>query len=167
MHKVFLGIGGNVGNKQKNFNEALILVEKHLGEIVKTSSIYETPPWGFHADENFWNQAILIKTDLSAHILISEIHKIEMHFGRQREADGHYSSREMDIDILYFDEEHIENESLTVPHPRIAQRKFVLVPLVEIDPDFVHPLLHQSNFQLLENCKDGSVIKRVENTNSQ
>lgn len=162
MHKVFLGIGGNVGNKQKNLTETLILIENHLGEVVKASSIYETPPWGFHADENFWNQVVLIKTDLSAHVLISEIHKIEQHFGRQRKADSRYSSREMDIDILYFDEEHIDDGVLTVPHPRIPQRKFVLVPLVEIAPDFVHPLLQQNNFQLLESCKDESVIKRVE-----
>lgn len=165
MHKVFLGIGGNVGNKQKNFNEALILIEKHLGKVLKISSIYETPPWGFKAEENFWNEVIMIETDRSAHNLISEIHIVEQHFGRQREADSRYSSREMDIDILYFDEEHIENAQLTVPHPRIAQRKFVLVPLVEIAPDFVHPLLHQSNFQLLEHCKDESMIKRVKKTN--
>ncbi len=161
MHKVFLGIGGNVGNKQKNFNEALVLIEKCLGDLLKISSIYETPPWGFKADENFWNQVILIKTDLEANNLISEINKIEQHFGRQRKAGG-YSSRELDIDILYFDEELIQDELLTIPHPRIAQRKFVLVPLVEIAPDFVHPLLQQSNFQLLENCKDDSVIKHVQ-----
>lgn len=161
MHKVFLGIGGNVGNKQKNFYEVLVLIEKHLGGALKISSIYETPPWGFKASENFWNQVILIRTALSAQILISEIHKIEQHFGRQRKT-GCYSSREMDIDILYFDEELIQNESLTVPHPRIAQRKFVLVPLVEIAPDFVHPLFQQSNFQLLESCNDESMIKRLE-----
>lgn len=161
MHMVFLGIGGNIGNKQKNFGEVCRIIENNLGKIEMKSSVYETPPWGFKADENFWNQVICIETLLSPQELLAEIRNIEEHFGRERKTD-HYSSREMDIDILYYDDDFVENESLVIPHPRIEQRKFVLVPLVEIAPDFKHPLLRLTSIEMLENCKDGSVIKKVD-----
>lgn len=161
MHKVFLGIGGNIGNKQKNFQEVYGMIENNLGKIEKKSSVYETPPWGFKAEENFWNQVIYIETQLSPGDLLAEIRNIEEYFGRERKKEN-YSSREMDIDILYYDDDFIENEALVIPHPRIGQRKFVLVPLVEIAPDFKHPLLRLTSIEMLENCKDSSVIKIVD-----
>jgi 2-amino-4-hydroxy-6-hydroxymethyldihydropteridine diphosphokinase len=161
MHKVFLGIGGNIGNKADNFNNVYTFIKKELGEIVKSSSVYETPPWGFTADENFWNQVLIIETELSPNELLQKITEIEANFIREREV-GKYNSREMDIDILYFDDLFIETENLIIPHPRIQQRKFVLVPLNEIAPDFKHPLLRLTSFQMLENCKDSSVILKME-----
>jgi 2-amino-4-hydroxy-6-hydroxymethyldihydropteridine diphosphokinase len=161
MHKVFLGIGGNIGNKADNFNKVYTFIKNELGEITKTSSVYESPPWGFTADENFWNQVLVIGTKLSPAELLQKITEIENQFGREREI-GKYNSREMDIDILYYDEINLETESLVIPHPRIQQRKFVLVPLNEIAPDFKHPLLRLTSFQMLENCKDGSVILKME-----
>lgn len=160
MYKVFLGIGGNIGNKQQNFQKVLIRVSIRIGNILKKSSIYETPPWGFHSENNFWNQVILVKTELTAEQLLPAIHKIENEFGRVR-SKNQYSNREMDIDILFFENEIIENETLIVPHPRIHLRKFVLIPLVEIEPDFKHPLLRLTNLQLLENCKDQSLVKKI------
>lgn len=165
MHKVFLGIGGNIGNKQKNFKEVCGMIENNLGKIEIKSSVYETPPWGFKAEEDFWNQVICIETQLSPLDLLAEIQSIEEQFGRVHSTD-HYSSREMDIDILYYDDDFVENEWLVIPHPRIAQRKFVLVPLVEIAPDFKHPLLRLTSIEMLENCKDGSVIKKVDEMKS-
>jgi 2-amino-4-hydroxy-6-hydroxymethyldihydropteridine diphosphokinase len=161
MHKIFLGIGGNIGNKQVNFNKVYTFIKNELGEIVKRSSVYETPPWGFSANENFWNQVLIIETRFSPTDVLQKITEIENTFGRERET-GKYNSREMDIDILYFDELIIETEKLVIPHPRIQYRKFVLVPLNEIAYDFKHPLLRLTSFQMLEKCKDESVILKLE-----
>ena len=161
MQKVFLGIGGNIGNKQANFEKVYTMVEKELGEIILSSSVYETPPWGFQADENFWNQVLIIKTEKSSENLLEKIHEIENLFGRKRRV-GTYTSREMDIDILYVDDLYIETETLIIPHPKIHQRMFVLVPLNEIAPEFRHPLLRLTSFEMLENCKDESIVKKVE-----
>jgi 2-amino-4-hydroxy-6-hydroxymethyldihydropteridine diphosphokinase len=161
MHQVFLGIGGNTGNKRLNFDKVYVLIEEELGAILKQSSVYETPPWGFHAEENFWNQVLLIKTELNPEELIFEIKNIEQIFGRKRNSSK-YTSREMDIDILYFDQLVMETEKLIIPHPHIPQRLFVLVPLAETAPDFIHPELKMTNMQLLENCSDESEIKTIE-----
>jgi 2-amino-4-hydroxy-6-hydroxymethyldihydropteridine diphosphokinase len=161
MSKVFLGIGGNIGNKQANFNKVYNLIERKLGQISAKSSVYESPPWGFHAENNFWNQILIIKTGLTPEELLSKIYEIESSFGRKRKSK-HYASREMDIDILYYDDIFMETETLVIPHPHMHQRLFVLVPLVEIAPDFKHPILRFTSLQMLENCKDKSVIKKVE-----
>ena len=160
MYKVFLGIGGNIGNKQLNFIKVAHLIKDRLGEIIKTSSIYETPPWGFVSEDHFWNKVLLIETKLEPEKLLEEIHAIESEFGRNRDF-GKYVSREMDIDILYFNDIYAETENLIIPHPRLQNRKFVLVPLTEIAPDFKHPLFRLTNLQLLENCKDESMIIKI------
>jgi len=160
MHQVFLGIGGNTGNKHDNFDKVYTFIKNELGEIIKRSSVYETPPWGFDAKENFWNQVLVIETGFSPEELLQKLTNIENCFGRERGTAG-YTSRKMDIDILYFDELVIETEKLTIPHPQIANRLFVLVPLAEIAPEFVHPLLKTTSLQLLENCPDKSEIKKT------
>lgn len=157
---VFLGIGGNIGNKQENFLKVFHLIENKTGKIVTQSSVYETPPWGFHSDHVFWNQVFEVDTRLTPEKLLEKIYEIEKEFKRER-GESQYSNREMDIDILYFDDEIIETDKLIIPHPKIQLRKFVLVPLVEIAPDFRHPLIRLTNFELLNNCKDGSVIKKL------
>jgi len=161
---VFLGIGGNIGNKADNFNKVYTFIKNELGEIVISSSVYETPPWGFSADDNFWNQVLIVETELSPTEVLQKINKIENRFGREREP-GKYNSREMDIDILYYDDIFVETENLIIPHPRIQHRKFVLVPLNEIATDFKHPLLRLTSFQMLENCRDESVILKLEDFN--
>ena len=160
MYKVFLGIGGNIGDKQLNFIKVAHLVKARLGKIIKVSSIYETPPWCFVSEDHFWNQVLLIETEMNPEKLLEEIHEIEAEFGRKRSI-GKYVSREMDIDILYFDDLYTETKEMIIPHPRIQNRKFVLVPLVEIAPEFKHPLFRLTNLQLLENCKDESVIIKI------
>ncbi|WP_340113737.1 2-amino-4-hydroxy-6-hydroxymethyldihydropteridine diphosphokinase [Maribellus mangrovi] len=161
MHKVFLGIGGNIGDKHHNFMLADQLIEKKLGKISKKSSIYETPPWGFHSENLFWNRVICIDTQLEAEELLWRIKEIEDSFTRKSSIER-YTDREMDVDILYFDEDFYESKNLIIPHPRIHERKFVLVPLAEIAPVFKHPLLRMTSLTLLENCKDKSIIRKVD-----
>ena len=147
-------------NAALNFKKVLVLVEKELGQIIQSSSIYETPAWGFHSDDVFWNQILVLETILEAEEMLWRIHKIEEEFDRNRGTER-YSSRQMDIDILYFNEDYFETKSLIIPHPRIQERKFVLVPLVEIAPDFKHPLFRLTNFKMLDNCRDKSLIKKI------
>ena len=161
MHKVFLGLGGNMGDKPKNFLRVRTLISERLGKIQLASSIYETPPWGFHSEHLFWNQVICIETKLEAEELLWRIKEIEEIFGIKAD-DERYTDREMDIDILYFDEDYFEERDLIVPHPKIHERKFVLVPLVEIAPGFKHPLRRMTNLTMLENCRDHSIIRKVE-----
>ncbi len=161
MHQVFLGIGGNTGNKRDNFDKVYTFIKNELGEIMIQSSVYETPPWGFDAKEYFWNQVLLIETHFPPVELLQKIAEIENRFGRRR-VSGKYTSRKMDIDILFFDELIIETENLTIPHLQIQNRLFVLVPLAEIAPEFVHPKLRITSLQMLKNCTDSSVIKKIE-----
>jgi len=160
MHKVYLGIGGNIGNKEKNFEEVYQIIDNEIGKIIRSSSVYETPPWGFQAEESFWNSIIEISTSLEDLELLWKIQEVEDRFGRKRGKEQ-YTSREMDIDILYFDDIYIETKTFIIPHPRIHQRKFVLVPLAEIAPELKHPLLRLTSLEMLENCKDASMIKKV------
>lgn len=160
MNKVFLGLGGNIGDKHKNFIHVHELIELKLGKIIQKSSIYETPPWGFQSEEIFWNQVLVIETKLEAEELLWRIKEIEAEFGRKRGKER-YSSREMDIDILYFNDDFMESIDLIIPHPRIHERRFVLVPLVEIAPEMKHPLRRLTSIEMLENCLDKSVIKKI------
>lgn len=160
MHQVFLGIGGNIGNKYDNFNKALFLIENELGTIQEKSSVYETPPWGFQAEQNFWNMVAQIESEFSPDELLKRIKRMEQEFGR-KDSGTNYASREMDIDILYFDDLVVENERLKIPHLHIPERLFVLVPLAEIAPQMRHPVLQKTNWELLESCQDKSEIKKV------
>lgn len=160
MHEVYLGIGGNIGNKKYNFYKAKVLIQKKLGKVTGSSSIYETPPWGFTSNDNFWNMVIKIETSLMPEKLIAEIMQIEDSYNRKR-IEGIYTSREMDIDILYYDYKIINTPILKVPHPRLHDRLFVLTPLCEIAPGYKHPVLNMTNCKLLENCKDKSDIKKL------
>ncbi|NOY95280.1 MAG: 2-amino-4-hydroxy-6-hydroxymethyldihydropteridine diphosphokinase [Chlorobi bacterium] len=159
MHSVFVGIGGNIGDKPLVFRQARGLIDEIMGNIILSSSIYESPPWGFESEDTFWNQVLKIVTNLSPAELLGGINRIEGIFGRKRTSTG-YSSRQMDIDILYFDDLILETEELTIPHPLLHKRMFVLAPLCEIAPDFIHPVLRLTSKEMKGNCTDKSVVSR-------
>jgi 2-amino-4-hydroxy-6-hydroxymethyldihydropteridine diphosphokinase len=159
MKNVFLGIGTNLGKREGNLEEAVKRVEENIGPVLKVSSIYETEPWGFKAEDQFLNMVIMVKTDLSPSDLLEQILNIESFLGRIRGTER-YSSRVIDIDILLFDNVIVDDQNLKIPHPLLHERRFVLVPLCEIAPRLIHPVLKKSVTKLLELCEDKSrVIK--------
>lgn len=128
-------------------------IEERLGSIVRASSIYETEPWGFISENSFLNQVIEISTDENPEQLLDNILKLEKELGRERHGSG-YSSRTIDIDILFYNDRIIRKKNLTIPHPRIQERMFTLAPLKELDEDMVHPGSHKTIGELYRECKD-------------
>ncbi len=149
---VFLLLGGNLGDRVSNLRHCNTLIEELLGPIVENSSIYETEPWGKSDQPSFLNQALQIETSLPPMELLSACLTIEKKMGRSR--DEKWGARVIDIDIIYFDGQILNSIDLILPHPRMAERKFVLTPLAEINPSFVHPVLLKTNEELLKECKD-------------
>jgi len=153
MNNIFLGLGSDTGNRTENLAKARSLIGEYFGKIVMASSIYETEPWGFESDTKFLNQVIEIESGLSSPELLDEIIRVETLMGRKRSIRG-YESRVIDIDILFYGDKIINDKSLSIPHPHLHERKFVLVPLDEIAPGFIHPVLNKSVRELLEICRD-------------
>jgi len=161
MIKLYLLLGGNLGNKQQVFAEARTQLEKHIGPISAQSAIYETEPWGFESEDLFWNQALELNTALSPDEVLTQTQMIELELGRIRK-EKQYDSRIIDIDILFFGNQIIKFSNLTVPHPRIQERKFALVPLCEIAADLIHPVFQKSIRELLDECPDQLKVNRIE-----
>ena len=168
---VVLLIGGNQGDRVKNMVRALSYIGYRIGTVSLLSSLYETEPWGFEAEQNFLNQAVVVDTDMTAHEVLEEALRIEKELGRVREGglvgsrsgterSTMYSSRPMDIDLIFFNSEIVETADLQLPHPRMHLRRFVLVPLEEIMPDFQHPKFRKTIHQLLEECEDEGEVKK-------
>jgi len=155
--KAFLLIGGNLGDRLQNLEQAGQQIAKNCGDVVKQSSIYETAAWGKTDQPDFLNQVLEIETTLDARKLMSKIMEIEKLMGRER--NQKYDPRTIDIDILFFNEEVIDESFLKIPHPELQNRRFVLIPLAEIAPQFYHPVLKKNIFQLLKECKDPLEVK--------
>lgn len=153
MNTVYLLFGSNIIPRLDYLCRAERAVNNSIGNIIRMSSIYESEPWGFHADQSFLNRIVVVETKLSPAEVLKNILSIENQMGRKRKFSS-YSSRQIDIDILYFDKQIIQEEDLIIPHPGIAQRRFVLVPLAEIAPNLTHPVLKRNNLELLEACTD-------------
>ncbi len=162
LNQVFILTGSNTEPRQAAIELALKEIQAHLGEIVCVSSLYESEPWGFSANTNFLNQVLEVSTSLSAAEILQITQQIELALGRNKKSKSGYSSRIIDIDLLYYNSEIIETGELTIPHPRMHERKFTLLPLVEIAPDFMHPIKNESQKNLLAKCNDSGKVWRYQ-----
>jgi 2-amino-4-hydroxy-6-hydroxymethyldihydropteridine diphosphokinase len=159
MNKAYLLIGGNLGDRLQNLEKARSLLSQHCGIIIKSSSVYETDAWGNTKQPAFLNQAIELETEFDAKILMRWILKAEKNMGRIR--NDKYGPRNIDIDILLFNEEQYNYSFLKVPHPELHNRRFALVPLAEIAPEAKHPALNKTINTLLSECKDELSVKKI------
>ena len=158
MNTAYLLIGGNLGNRKENLYVAFTLITKQCGQVSKKSSLYETAAWGNTNQPSFLNQALEIKTSLNARQLIRRILKVEKEMGRIRKEK--LGPRSIDIDILFFNNEIHDLQFLRVPHPEIQKRRFGLVPMAEIVPELIHPVLKKTISQLLNECPDELEVKK-------
>lgn len=158
MNKIFLGIGSNLGNREANLKEAVAMITKYIGLVSASSSVYETEPWGFRSENQFLNMVAEAGTELSPIDLMEAILLIEAKIGRTR-SEKQYSSRIIDIDIILYNDLILDVDDLRIPHPKMYLRRFVLVPLCELAPELVHPVLKKTMTSLLKICNNESRVK--------
>lgn len=164
-HQVILSIGSNQGNKLETIQACIALIHKEIGTVMQVSKVYETPSWGFESDA-FYNCALVLHTFHTAQKVLNLGLKIEKKLGRIRNSHSGYQSRLIDVDIIAFDEEVITSNKLKVPHPLMQNRKFVLLPFLDLGINWKHPLLHKTVPELLELTPDESsctVVSILEN----
>jgi deoxyguanosine kinase len=160
-HQVVLSLGTNQGNRLQNIENCLQLIHREIGTIIKVSNLYETPSWGFESDA-FYNCVLVLHTFSPAKKILNKILKIEKQLGRVRGETLEYQSRIIDIDLITFDEEIIETSTLQVPHPLMQNRKFVLLPMLDLNLNWIHPVFHKKIGELLEISPDDSVCTEVQ-----
>ncbi len=146
----YLGLGTNIGNKRRNMITAAALLAERVGDILALSGFYETEPWGFESENFFLNAAAKLKTSFSPLDLLRVTQRIEKELGRTQKSSGAYHDRIIDIDILLYEDEVLQTPALTLPHPLMHERKFVMEPLAEIAPFVVHPVLKERIIDLKE-----------------
>jgi len=149
---IYLHTGSNLGDRISYLTQACEMIEKHVGKITNLSSLYETEAWGMEDQPDFINQALEVQTELVPEEVLYHVKKIEKEIGRQENKKWH--ERIIDIDILFFGDIKFSSEKLKIPHPHCHERMFVLVPLMEIAGDFIHPMLNLSIEELYLDCKD-------------
>ncbi len=154
MNIVYLLLGSNLDNRAVSLQEARNMISSMIGIILHESAIYESEAWGFSSEDQFLNQVIKVETSADPFTLIDKIHRIEAQLGRVRNPNEGYASRIIDIDILFYNSEIIKEENLVIPHPKIQERLFTLIPLSELDGNFIHPSLKKSVNDLISECDD-------------
>lgn len=153
-------LGSNLGDRRGNLIEAQRLMTLKMGRIERVSKIYESSPWGFTSQHSFYNCCLILSTQLESLDLMEKALQIEKEMGRVSEKSG-YADRIIDIDLLLYKDLVLNKSGLVLPHPRMEKRKFVLVPLVEIAPDHIHPVSGLTMAEILENCQDPSQLTLV------
>jgi 2-amino-4-hydroxy-6-hydroxymethyldihydropteridine diphosphokinase len=158
---VGLILGSNLDGRNEYLKTAIRLLELNVGKVVKQSSLYKSPPWGYDSQNDYLNQVLILETQLDKMDVLNKNLLIEKTLGRERSENG-YTDRTIDIDILYFNEEVFQNERLILPHPRLHLRKFCLMPLAEVEPNWSHPGMDISIKELISLCKDSSELHRID-----
>jgi 2-amino-4-hydroxy-6-hydroxymethyldihydropteridine diphosphokinase len=161
MERIFLGLGGNVGNVAMAFDNAIENIETEIGKVINKSKRYKTEPWGIKTQENFLNMVLEIETELTPDEILSQIIDIEKKMGRYRDKQNQFGPRTIDIDILFYGGKIIRNNKLIIPHPRLHLRNFVLTPLKDIAPDLVHPVLRKNIKTLFKELPDDSRVEKA------
>jgi 2-amino-4-hydroxy-6-hydroxymethyldihydropteridine diphosphokinase len=160
MSIVYILLGSNLGNKLSNLNQAVVNISATGVNVIQLSPIYQTKAWGNINQDDFFNVVLKAETKHNALTLIEKFLAIELHMGRERDQQK-WMPRLIDIDILYFNDEIIQLPNLVIPHPFIPQRRFTLMPLNDIAPDYIHPELKISNNKLLKKCSDSSQVLKT------
>lgn len=164
-HQVVLSIGSNQGNRLANIESCIALIHQEVGTVIEVSKLYETPAWGFESDA-FYNCALLLHSNLSAQKILNQVLKVEKQLGRIRLNQEGYQSRIIDIDLIVFDNEIIESEKLTIPHPLMQNRNFVLLPMRDLKLDWKHPVFHKTINELIASTPDDSSCVVVQDLKS-
>ena len=158
MNNTYLLLGSNMGNNQEQLQTAIKLIEERVGKLIRQSSLYATAAWGNTDQPDFLNQVLIIETRFGAVETLDKLLEIEKKMGRVRTIKN--APRIIDIDILFFNDDIINEQQLTVPHPEIQNRRFVLTPLNELSPNLVHPVLKQPLSVLLQHCPDRLDVRK-------
>jgi 2-amino-4-hydroxy-6-hydroxymethyldihydropteridine diphosphokinase len=158
-HTAYILLGSNMDDRESHLANAIKQIELNCGLVYKTSALYETAAWGNVEQASFLNQALVLKTDLSPQKLMKQLLHIERILGRTRTIK--MGPRTIDIDIILMDETVVYSDSLTLPHPHLQDRKFVLLPLAAIAPNAFHPIFNKTVEQLLTECSDNLDVKKV------
>lgn len=160
VHSLIVLLGANLGERAQTLHRAANLLAERIGPITAQSRLYETAAWGITNQPAFLNQVLVVETTLEPDAVLDQTQAIEHELGRVRKVK--WGARVIDIDILYYDQQIIQTERLTMPHPYLHQRRFTLVPLAEVAPEFVHPVLGRTTVELLAECDDSSEVVPID-----
>lgn len=154
MNVAFLCLGGNIGNREFTLKLAVEKINHEIGKVISQSNYYETEAWGVENQDKYLNQCICVETLLPSNQVLKKSLEIELSLGRKRNHKETYEPRTIDVDMLFYNSDIIQTKELSIPHPRLHLRKFVLIPLNEIAPTFVHPVINKTIHTLLLGCID-------------